>query len=507
MAFQLCALALLALTGVSAFEKLPKLKEYCQLEGVVVEKGGSATTFRVDRGHFSESIRNLEVPDIDFSNLTSDIDSSSLFSQFAPSTRRIYHADTKTLYTWAPGNASDCSISAAASEAPVPRYVELYNSMNDKLSFYRKSTTSVGTSDFDLYTLINPIDDVTRYVVVNPYTGLPYSITEIQVSLSDISSIKLITSVMFTFSFPETVDPSAYVVNETTECWSATVPAPTKYPGSDTCTEYVPPEEGSTGPDAHALPPLPDYCTYSMDAAGTTSANLMGEKVNSTFRTAVVTQDGNCWNRMETKSSNGTVTVEGIYHYGNGTYYSWTAGATKIDDLCTVANDVSASSANPIASYYSTAMKLFGGSFALSEEVFKGERVDVYTHGESVIRVSKAHGFPLYIKYSIYHSLLGAEFGADVLIEDIKVSVDKSEPRDFTVPVIEGCAKWDAEIPPPEITEKGDLDCVEYDPTHTSEPGTSGEDDGSDEDGGVAVGPSAVALLLSSFFLLVIALF
>ena len=501
MVLYLCMLALFALTGVSALEKLPSLTEYCQIEGVIVEKGGLTTTFRMDRGHFSESARTVEIPDIDFGNISSLEDSSASIPSIIYTTRRIYHADTKTMYTWSSENKTECSVETYTSNTPVPRYVEIYNNVNGFLSYYTKSTTSVGSASFDLYTMTNPIDGTSRYVIINPYTGLPYSITELKMSLENITDMEIIYTAMFTFSFPETVDPKAYVVNETNDCWDSTVPAPKTYPSEGSCTKYEPPQE-SSDPEAYALPPLPDYCTYTMEASGTYKANVLGQKIENSLYMDVVTQDGNCWNKLETTSTNGTVTVQGIYHYGNRSYYSWTNQVTSLTDSCTVSNNASISSANPIAEYYNKAMDFFGRSFSLSEEMYKGEAVDVYTRDDNLIRISKDHGFPLYIKYAIDYTVLSFRVGVEILFEDIKVSMDESEPRSFDVPVVEGCSAWNKVIPPPAVTDPSDLECQPYNPQEPTSSLSGGESNS--EDGGFAVKPSIFALLfiIALFFTL-----
>lgn len=499
MALRFCMFALFSLSGVFALEKLPTLTEYCQIEGGIVEKDGLTTTFRMDRGHFSESARTVDIPDIDFGNLSSFEDSSASIPSLVYTTKRIYHADTKTLYTWSSENKSECSVEAFTSNEPVPRYIEIYNSMNGRFTYYTKSTTAVGSASFDLYTYTNPLDSTSRYIIINPYTGLPYSITELKVSLDNITDFQILYSAMFTFSFPETIDPKAYVVNETNDCWSDVVPAPTTFPSEGSCTKYEPPQE-SSDPDAYALPPLPDYCTYTMEADGTYKGDILGQKFENSLKINVVTQDGNCWNKLETTTSNGTVTAEGIYHYGNRTYYTWTNQVTELTDSCAISSNASISSANPIAEYYNKAMDFFGRSFSLSEDVFKGEPVDVYTRDDNIIRISKKHGFPLYIKYSIDYTVLSFKMGVEILFEDIKVSMDESEARSFDVPVVEGCSAWSKKITPPPVTDPDDLDCQAYIPP--SESGSNSEGDSEHKNGGFAVKPSIFAFLFIFAFIL-----
>lgn len=495
---QICVLALFLYAAVSA-EKLPELTEYCQIEGVVVEKTGT-TVFRMDRGHFSETISDVSLDDIDFGSLLGpsssddDDDSSDIFSSIIATTRRIYHADTKKLYTWAPANKSKCTKESYVRTTPVPRYVELYNSVNTGLGLYAKSTTEIGSVSFDLYTTITP-SGATRTVIVNPNTGLPYTITEYKISIDNPSDSKIISSAMFTFTFPDTVDPKTFDVNETTECWETTVSAPTTYPSAGKCTVYVPPEDSSI-PDAYMLPALPNYCTYSMNASGRYKASMMGSQMDNTLGFAVVTQDGNCWNKAETTTEGTTSTVQGIYHYGSKTYYTMTASdAGGYAGTCTKKGNSSVADANPVVSYYNTAREFFGKQFTLTEETFKGELVDVYTYGESVIRVSKTHGFPLYIKYSMSYNVIVADVSLEVLLDDIVVSMDESEPRNFDVPAVEGCREWSEAIATPVVTDPGDLDCKFFTLSTSSTDGSYSEGHILVPDGAYSVMPSLFAML------------
>ena len=519
------AVALLAQRALSLGDSLPELKSYCQLEGVVIEGKGRTTTLRMDRGHFAEVIRDVIIPggdsdsdssyddDDDYDSDDSERSSSSTsgsgnkFPEIVSTYRRTYRADTKTTYAWTPGNATNCSIEVYTpsffSKAPVPRYEEIYSRMQKSNFMYSKQTTTIGPATFDLYAAYNPLG-VSRIVVVDPKTGLPYSATELEVSKGNLSQTKVLLSAMFTFAFPSAIDADVFAVNETNVCWAKTVAAPTAYPAESTCTKYVVVEDSSVDSGV-GLPPLPNYCAYSLEASGSYRADLLGKKIDNKLNISVVTHNGNCWSTLATHVTEGNDTVEhGVYHYANETYYTWNEQFTAV---CSATENVSISSANPLARFYNKAAELFGKNFAVTEESYKGENVYVYTYANNVVKISKTHGFPLYIRYGTEIDLSIITASTEILFDDIRVSMDVyANNTDFTLPVVEGCSAWNSIIPAPPVGDTHELKCKVFGVSESSGDSSHNEDlSNSSKDSGRALMPSfgfvaSVLFLLSLVF-------